>query len=281
MEFTLTKKGKAPKEAGKVKKVAAVDPNSLVQLSTNFDYLNGAFGRAEKGRKTTTIVVLTGLLLSAGLGMLGFQAKTAAGDDVTAKAAADSANTATLAELAQVDQAGGIPADLLRTQTAARFGAYKKIVTGETDLRGLIRATNDSAPSGVSVTALAVVEPEATPPAGADGAEAAPAAPAAPAPAAPADGTKPAPAAGVKTITITGLASSFAKIGEWQAALTRIPGLANIEPSWSGGGAELTVTITATLEQGTWSKRAVEAQKADANGLPLPAAGAPATTEGQ
>ena len=279
MALTLTKKDKAPKEPGKATKEEVLDPNALVQLSTNFDYLNGAFGRAEKGRKTTATLTLAGVVLSGGLGLLGFQAKTSASEDVTATATAVKSNTATLAELAQVDQAGGIPADVLRTQTAARFGAYKKIVDSEIDLQGLLRAAAASAPAGVTITAINVLEPEPTPAAGAEGTTpgAGQTPPAEPAPgAAGGEGTAPA-AAAIKTVTITGLASSFAKIGEWQSGLARIPGFSGIEPSWTGGGEELTVTITATLEKGTWSKRALDATTADPNGLPLPTA----STEGQ
>lgn len=232
----------------------------LTPIATNFDFLEGAFVRAERGRRTSLGAAVAALIVLSAFVLLGATATMNQRTDTVATATAQNSDAVAVAEIARLDQAGGISADQLRAHAVARQSSVKVALKDDTDVASLMAAVNNSTPAGVKLTSVEFtgVVPTAGPPA-----PAAPGGTAAPA---------PAPGAGVtssRTLTVTGTASSFSKIGQWSSALANVPGLTmSADPTWTGGGDALTVTLSATVTEQSNSARAKAAAASDQYGFP-------------
>lgn len=229
-----------------------------VPLETNFDFLQGAFERAEKARRTSLGAALVALVTLTALVLLGFTATQSTNADRSAVQAANSSDASTVAKIGQLDQAGGIPADQLRAHAAARQGALKNALKNDVDLAAILSTLNASTPSGVKLTSVeftgigpAPAAGTATP--GATGSAATPSGAAQP--------------TSGQTLTVVASVKSFGDIGRWGASLKQVPGLEFGQPTWTGGNDNLIVTMTAKVQPASLSARAKKATAADMFGF--------------
>jgi len=212
----------------------------ICPISSAFDFQAGSFAAAQKTRRTGIgIAGVFGAVLVAML-LLGMQAVLAARTQNSTADAAAAQTRADLAQLAKIDTAGGISADELRAHIAHRGGVYSAAVANEIDVVGLMNGIESSAPPGAQVASITFAASAASDPSAASSSTA----PTGSASPSPAGSTSP---AGLGQVTIKGTVNSFALIGQWQQKLAAVRGLTQINPSWSGGGQSVQVTVTASI----------------------------------
>lgn len=222
------------------------EPAQLVASATAFDFLEGAFARAQRSRRIGIGSAMTALVTLSALALTGVMAglsTTAARDELARTQAADVAATK---RLAQIDTAGGYTTDALTRHLAERSSAYTSAVGSEVDVVRLVRDIRDTAPSGVTVTSIKVTDTAAA-----------------------ATGTAPiagattpaAPATSLGTIEVVGTARDFSLIGAWAKELSRVKGVSGVNPTWAGGGAAITTTLTATVNPSGATTRAANVTK--------------------
>lgn len=263
----------------RIPRVPAAGPDApkVVPIATNFDFLEGAFARAEKARRTILGAAMGALVALSAMTLVGVQAAVVARTDRATTEQVQSSNTKTISDIARLDQAGGISAEQLRSHASTRQSGLLAAVKSETDVAALLNAVNGSLPAGVTVKSIDFDGPQlgastktpgagaSTPGAGTSGA-------------AGSAGTGSAGSAGSaagkakpptpRTLKVVGTATDFAAIGAWSKALAQVPGVANVAPTWTGGGQALQVTLTATLSDAANSQRSKTAAAADQYGFP-------------
>lgn len=216
----------------------------LSPSTTAFDFLEGSFARSQRSRLAGLGMVGSAIIALAGTLVWGSVATADKGAQEELLAQVQSQQIEVANELGQLDAAEGIPTAQIEGHISARTSALQQAVGDEISSVGLVRSLQASAPVGVTITEARFGSASATPSEGEKAASAAP-------------------------LTVTAQVNGFALIATWSQALKQIPGLSDIDVSWSGGGDSVAVTVTANLTDEALSIRAQSA------GPVLPSALAP------
>lgn len=208
-------------------------PTVLIPATTSFDFLESAFVKSERARLTGLIINGAALVSLAGVLLVGGMA-TVEGQGLTSTLESASSQLGTLsAEQATLDSAEGIPTSRITSHIQSRTAALNEAVGGELDTVRLVQDVFASAPPGTTVTQVTF--------SGAD------------------EDTE-----GLGTMAVTGRSTSFTVLSQWQKSLDAINGLSEVDMSWTGGGENISVEITASLTPAALSARAAATSSAGA-----------------
>lgn len=219
-------------------------PVQVVPVETKFDFLEGAFSKAEKTRWTLLALSLITAAILLVLTFMGISASLASQQAVSDKQEYSAALTQANQELSVLDTFDGFSAAQLREHVSSRKASAAEATNTEVQLGLILSGVYGAVPSGVTVTSI-----NFTPAAPADPSTVAPADPAAP--------VAPVEPAGT-TLTITATATSFGAVNAFIDNLSEIPALSNVTYQWGGGGENWTVTVTATMTDTAKSPRSIE-----------------------
>lgn len=228
----------------------------LQLLSGGFDFTEGAFSRAERTRRTFLTITVLSLILLTGAVLMGLTATVSAGSYNAQAEQAETKAAGDAALLAKLDTAGGFPASALEAHVNSRTSALKTATANEINSSRLITESLAAAPSGVTISAIAVVSGKDT-----STATKAPTPPKGATPAPSPTATAAKPGGDVGTLKITGVATSFTDVTTYQTALLRIPGVQSVDIPPSGGSGQWTINAIAVLNDQALTPRAQAAQK--------------------
>lgn len=213
-----------------------------------FDFTSGAFTRAARTRRILIGVLLLCAALLTMLFLQGTSARLSAAHD-SAQIERDQASTrATTDKIGELDKAGGYSATELESHVSARESAVRSATSTELDIPRLIGATYTAAPSGTTINLINVTSTSAAGNASAGSATARPRTPT-PAP------SSTATPSGSGTMKVTAIATTFDSIAEFKANVAKIPGVASVNGTWTGGQDAWNVELTATLNNEALSGR--------------------------
>lgn len=202
---------------------APADSDVLVPSSSAFDFLAGSFARSERARLTGLVTIGVAAVALAGSLLVGMLSSVETDSQERLLVQSQSELAIASAELGSLDAAEGIPTAQIQGHISTRLGALRQAVGTEYDTVALSRDLWASAPPGVSITSMQVAEPEG---------------------------------GGAPTVSVDARAAGFTLISQWSQALSAMAGLSDVDVSWTGGGEDVTVTVTATLNDAALSARA-------------------------
>lgn len=206
----------------------------ILAVATAFDFLEGAFAKAERARAVGLAMVGVGLVAVAGVGFFGAYQQLTVGSLESQTTTLEESLARSQAELSVLDSAEGISSETIAQHIATQKAAIVAAVGSEWDTVALTQAIMASAPPGVQVTDVAFTDTQQ--PVG---------------------------------VQISGTATGFGSLPVWTQALAAIPGLENVDVNWSGGEGSVKVEATATLNEQARSARA----RAQGSGAPPPVGG--------
>lgn len=220
-------------------------PVQVVPVETKFDFLEGAFSKAEKTRWTLLALSLITAAVLLVLMFMGISASLASQQAISEKEEATIALGQANQELAVLDTFDGFSAAQLREHVASRKQTAANATKEEVQLGTILGGIYNAVPAGVNITSVTL-----TPSAPADPSTVAPADPSA-APVAPVTPTG-------ATLTITATATSFGAVNAFIDNLEKVPYFSNVTYQWGGGGESWTVTVNTTMTDTAKSPRSIE-----------------------
>lgn len=214
------------------KKGKAEKPLFLTPSKTAFDYLEGSFAKSERSRLIGIILPGLALVVLGGVSALGAIATLDISNEEESLQIAQSNNQALSAELAVLDSAGGFPTATLISHVQSRSAAVGEVLKGEVAFVEILKELQDSTPPGVSISSVNFNEAAA---AGGEDQE---------------DNAD---------ITIAAEATSFELISTWVKNLETVTALTGLDVSWSGGGSQVMINVSASFTADATAQRAVDA----------------------
>lgn len=160
-----------------------------------------------------------------------------------------------------LDQAEGYSVDLLRGHVSQRQTVFRDVVSGEADIARIVSDIRGTLSPGNTLSSIVVTSPPpVTAAAGAQAAQTATTPSESPT-------TIATPNPRAQKIVISGMVTRHSEVAEWATKLRKVPGLENLEPTWSGGSGAVGVTFNATIALDATTARAKAADSADQYGF--------------
>lgn len=215
---------------------------TLIPAATSFDFLEGTFRSAQRARQ---VFLTFALAIIAGVGALVLVGVMATVQTATITQTTNSLDRDNINLLRQIAArgGGGVSSSAVGEQITKRETTLKAAITHEVDVPRLLNAVQGAIPPAVKLTSVEVGTGAGTAPtSGGSGSNATPA---------------PKKDEGVQ-VTITANVRSLQEVDTLKTALSGLPELSGVSPTWSGSVPELTVVIKASATPDATTARSRE-----------------------
>lgn len=201
---------------------------ALVPPHTAFDYLEGAFKRAERARYTGLGLVSLALIMLVGVFVTGLIALADVSTAEQKHVRASQMQKELAAEVAALDTVGGFPTTVLDSHISSRTQTLSSLLHNELDVVQIISQLHTSTPSGLDITGI-TFGPNS-------------------------EGEDSEAPTGQAKLMVAAVTTSFDLIPRWLENVESIEALTNAEVEWTGGST-VEVTLDADFTADAYTQR--------------------------